>query len=41
MTGMRTQLYTPQTLARDISTLRGAFEEIKPLPMREELATVL
>ena len=34
---MRTQLYTPLALAREISTLtlRGAFEERKPLRMRE------
>jgi len=36
---MRTQLYsyTLQVLAREISTLRGAFEERKPLQMREGL----
>jgi len=39
ITGMRTLLYTYtlQALAREISTLRGAFEERKPLRMREGL----
>ena len=39
ITGMRTLLYTDtlQALAREISTLRGAFEERKPLRMREGL----